>query len=225
MWNEFLNTFKNSHIIKEQYKNDLLPIKMKEREQPQISINEIKNKIEKLDIKIINLNNNKTDCYKKRCLVEISVETYDDIILDIDKSINNCNLNIEELNSEIIKIESGINWYDWVSDFENIYSEMKSIKSIEDKRKYIKKYVDKVIVTYCFVTKTHSIKILFKVKIVNDSRRRLEKYRFKVSKGKNDKVIPNINSNRLIKSYNNHLSTQTLTQNYSTVTDLARFLG
>jgi len=219
VWNEFLNVFKNSHIIKEQYKNEVLPLKIKQREQPQNSINEMKKDIDVLVDKIDTLNNRRNDCYRKYSLDEINENLYNTIIRDIDSKIKECNTKIEYLKSEITKIQSGINWYDWVSDFEKLYSEMKSVKTIDEKRKYLKKYVEKVTVSYCFITKVHTLKLLFKVKIVDDKRRRLGKYQFKVTNGKNDKVISNINSNSLSKRIKQNLSTQTIIQNHSTVTD------
>ena len=144
VWNEFLNVFKNSHIIKEQYKNEVLPLKIKQREQPQNSINEMKKDIDVLVDKIDTLNNRRNDCYRKYSLDEINENLYNTIIRDIDSKIKECNTKIEYLKSEITKIQSGINWYDWVSDFEKLYSEMKSVKTIDEKRKYLKKYVEKV---------------------------------------------------------------------------------
>ena len=72
VWNEFLNVFKNSHIIKEQYKNEVLPLKIKQREQPQNSINEMKKGIDVLVDKIDTLNNRRNDCYRKYSLDEIN---------------------------------------------------------------------------------------------------------------------------------------------------------
>ena len=95
-----------------------------------------------------------------------------------------------------------------------------TIESVDEKRKYLKKYIDKVEVSYCFITKLHTVKLLFKVKIVKDKRLRLGKYQFKVTKGQSEKVISNINSKELSKMCNNYLSLPTITESHSTVVDL-----
>ena len=96
---------------------------------------------------------------------EIDKPTYNSLKKDIEEKINQTNTKIDNTKNDIINLNNGFVWYDWVNDFNKIYSEIKSIESVDEKRKYLKKYIDKVEVSYCFITKLHTVKLLFKVKI------------------------------------------------------------
>jgi len=220
IWNEFVKVFGESHIIKEEYKKQLLGKVISERTKPKVSIKNHNKTIKYLETKLTELNNRNNELYKHYMINEIDKPTYNSLKKDIEEKINQTNTKIDNTKNDIITLSNGFVWYDWVNDFNKIYSEIKSIESVDEKRKYLKKYIDKVEVSYCFITKLHTVKLLFKVKIVKDKRLRLGKYQFKVTKGQSEKVISNINSKELSKMCNNYLSLPTITESHSTVVDL-----
>ena len=80
--------------------------------------------------------------------------------------------------------------------------------------------VDKVEVLWDNNTKEHTLKINFKLGIYEDTRKQVDNYKFEVKEGKNVVTLNGINSKKI--SYGKK---DTNLEPYSTVTDLAKFLG
>ena len=100
---------------------------------------------------------------------------YKGIENDIDKKIEYYNDKIVELTTDISKIKQSIQWYDWFEDFEKHYNTIKKYKSIDEKKSFINKFIEKIDVSYDRISKKHNLNIYFKIGIVKDKRERLEK--------------------------------------------------
>ena len=202
VWNEVLDTFKNSYIIKEQFKNKVLPKRLKEREQPLNQIKtynkSIQNYLNKIDI----LEKNKVELYREKLTLKLTEKDYISLENSINDEINFCNNKIDEKKSEIEITNNGIVWYNWFEDFDNHYNLIKSYTKLEDKKNFINQFVDKITVYWDSISNTHKLVITFKLKIVKDQRIKEEKYVFKLQKGQNDKVISDINSKKYNKLIN-----------------------
>ena len=225
VWNEILHHYSNSYNIREQFKNKYLPIKLKERDQPLKQIKSYNKDISDIKRTIKKLKSQKIDLYGKKLILEIDDTTFQRFENDINSKIEKENNKILSIKGNIGDIRDNIKWYDWFKDFENKFSEIKKYKSLDDKRKFIDDFVEKIEVFWDNITNTHKIKIYFKFYIVKDDRIRKEKYVFKVLKGKNYSEINEINSRKMKELMNKEKKLTTSKLNYSTVTDLAKFLG
>ena len=220
VWNEVLELYKNSHIIKTQFKNSVLPKKIEERNQPNDEVELLQRINNNKQNEIDKLNNSKIELFEQKLLLNMSEEQYNRISKTLDDKIDNYIKKISENKLKIIEITNGIDWYDWLSDFEKKYSEIKDFRSLEDKKLFINSIVKKIDVFWDSITNTHKLKLFFHYHIVNDERIRLEKYRFKVKKGKNYKVIYTKNPPKRTNGNNQFSTTKKMVSNYSTVTDL-----
>ena len=120
---------------------------------------------------------------------------------------------------EIINISDEVKWYDWLIEFDKKYDDIKDLVSIEDKRKFIDECINKIDVCWDSITKTHTIKVYFKLNIVKDIREKIGRYKFKVSEGLNVSEISNIKSNKLCRKIKNEKPPNTVLSNHSTVID------
>ena len=219
IWNEVLDTFKNSYIIKEQFKNSVLPNRLKDREEP---VNQIKSYNKSISIykkKIKKLKFNKIEFLRQKLTLKISEVDYLSLVKSIDEEIDFNNTRIVEKNSEIEVTKNGIVWYDWLEDFDKYYNQIKSYNTIEDKKKFINQFVEKISVFWDNISNTHKLVVTFNIQIVKDTRIKKEKYVFKVLNGQNDKVINDINSQKIRKQLKHFSNTKTLLSNHSTVTE------
>ena len=202
VWNEVLDTFKNSNIIKEQFKNSVLPNRLEDREQPLNQIKSYNKTISNYRIKIKQLENNLIELYERKLILKIDEKRYNRIKRSINKEIEDFNQKIVEKENDIKQTKNGIVWYDWLVDFDNHYNTIKQYDSLEDKRNFINQIVKKVTVFWDSITNTHTLKITFHIKIVKDKRINKEKYVFKILNGKNVSVINDIHSTKLSKVIN-----------------------
>ena len=140
---------------------------------------------------------------------------------------------------EIEKIENEINqleiqndlwlndnvWEDWFDSFKLHFNKICRYTKSEDKRKFITDYIDNIYVGWDGDNNTHNIKINFKLNIVKDKGELVSNDIYKIKKGKKEIDINGIN----LRKFNNHINkkrdSKTYLLNYSTVTDLAKFLG
>ena len=225
VWNEVLRLFKDSYIIKEQFKTKYLPIKLKDRDKPLEQIKSYNKLISECNRKIKQLKNNKVELFGKKMLLEMDEITFVRFENEIDKKIEQIKLNVLGTKDDINGIKQNIKWYDWLKDFDRKFKDIKRYRSLDDKRNFIKKYVSKVEVYWDEITNTHKIEIYFKFYIVKDDRIRKEKYVFKVLNGQNVSVINDINSKKMKYLLNKEKKQTTYERNHSTVTLLAKFLG
>ena len=225
VWNEVLKTFKDSYLIKEQFKKQILSKRLKEKESPLNQIKSYEKLISKYQNKIEQFEKSKLELFEKKLTLKLTEEQYERLEKSIDSEIDNCNQLILEKENEIDSTKNGVVWFDWLEDFKNHYNKIKDIKSIDQKRDFIRQFVEKIKVYWDKETKTHKLIITFRLKIVKDKRIRREKYVYKVQNGQTDKVISNFNSIKYKRLLKKKKESNLLVDSYSTVTDFAKFLG
>ena len=225
IWNELLDTFKNSYIIKEQFKNSVLPNRLKDREQPLNQIKSYNKSISNYLNKIEQLEKNKIELFRQKLTLKLTEYEYESLEKSVNEEIEFCNTKVLEKKNDIEITSNGIIWYDWLEDFDKHYNQIKNFKTFKVKREFITQFVNKINVYWDNVSNSHKLVVTFKLKIVKDRRINKEKYVFKVLNGQNDKVINDINSIKYKKILNKKSHPNWVRPNHSTVTDLAKFLG
>ena len=100
---------------------------------------------------------------------------------------------IEELETLIINKEidiketqKGIEWYDWMIDFKKKFKEISNYKTFKERKSFIQKHINKVVIKWNKNNNTHKITIHFNIPIVKDERLWKEKYMFEIMKGKRE---------------------------------------
>jgi len=222
VWNEVLRCFKESYRIKEEFRKESLEVVYKERETPKNEI-EKNNKSIKLYLKNIKkLESKLVELLRKNLTLNLSEKDY----LSLEKSIKD---EIEIYRNKILEVEkrieiinNGIEWYNWLDKFDELYDEIKNYTSFKQRQKFINKYVKKVSVDWNENNNTHTLTISFNMKIVRDERIKKEKYVFEVIDGENVSVINDINHNKINHLLKKKTNTNLVERNHSTVTECIR---
>jgi len=220
VWNELLLTFKNSYIIKEEFKKKYLSKIYDERKRPKTQIEKYNQLIKTHQSQIRKLKNSRIELFERKIELEMTDSTYIRLERNLNTKINKLNEKISDTTIEIQNINKSIQWYDWFEDFETHYNTIKNYKTIDERKSFINKFVEKIDVNYDHISKTHTLNIYFKIGIVKDKRERLEKYVFDIKSGKKLSTISTINSNKISRIINKEKKQNTSLQTYSTVTDL-----
>ena len=225
VWNEVLNVFYDSSMVREEFKNKYLSDVYDNRRKPNERKLELEKSISNYNQKNKQLNSNKIQLFKKSMLLEMNDVEYKGIEKDINSKMEYYNNKIVELTTDIINIKQSIQWYDWFEDFENQYNTVKEYISVDDRKQFLNQYINKIEVNWDKITKTHSIEIYFNFNIVKDKRISNEKYVFKRIDGKKTSTIHSINSHKIKLILNKEKKPNTSLQNHSTVTLFARLRG
>ena len=205
VWEEILKTFKDSDTIKTQYKNSVLPKKIEERNVPKDKIVEYEKLIKKYLKQIRNIKISKINRETDYDLDVITKDEMKNLLLRYDNKVLEIEDSIQSKSKDILEIKKGILWYDWLTDWDKHYNEIKNYNTFEERKGFINKHINKIVIKWNKNNNTHNIIIHFNLKIVGDDRIRKDKYVYELINGKSEKVI----------TYCSHLNTQNLINNYS----------
>ncbi len=220
VWSEVLRCFKESYKIKEEFRKESLKVVYNEREKPKNEIEKNKKTIKTYLNNIKKLENNRIELLEKKLTLNLSEKNYLRLENSISEEIKINRNKILEVEKRIEIINNGIEWYDWLNDFDKLYDEIKNYKTSKQRIEFIRKYIKRINVDWDNNNNTHTLTIIFNIKIVRDKRIRKEKYVFEVKDGENVSVINNIKHNKINKLLNQKNGTKKMFLNHSTVTDL-----
>ena len=205
IWNEVLKTFKDSDTIKTEFKNSVLPKKIEERNVPNEKIIDYEKNIRKYTKQIKEIKKRKISLKIDYDLYEISKEEFKNMELRYDDKVLEFEDKISEKSKSILEIKKGIEWYDWLIDFEKHYDEIKNYNTFKERKNFINKHINKVVIKWNKTNNTHKIIIHFNLRIVGDDRIKKDKYVYELINGNCEKVISNFSHLSTLNSVKNFL--------------------
>ena len=180
---------------------------------------DLKRKVKEINEKTVGLTKMKTDLEKG--LVGIETDkilknfSSEDVFLllkkDLTKRYNLTVTEIENLNNSLLMIGNDLKWFDWIDRFGKQIKEKRNVIEPQ-KRELLNTILDKILVDYDPLEKVHILTINFKIPVLLGDEDRPKG-------GRNQVVIKPPKSGR------KPLDQSEPVRDYSTVTDLARFLG
>ena len=224
VWVNILNVFKNSELVKEEFRKKNLPKEFNE-ESIKKKIKENLSKIKRRKVKIDTIHKKLEENTIKNITLKISDQMFENIRLSVEKEIEKIENEISQLE---IQNELWLNnnvWEDWFDSFKSHFNKICNYTKFEDKRKFLNDYIDKIGVEWDKKSNTHNIKINFKLNIVKDKGELVSNDIYKIIKGKNDLDINGVNVRKFNNYINKKRQNKTYLLDYSTVTLLAKFLG
>jgi hypothetical protein len=184
-----------------------------------MSSREVKKIIKEKDEKIIELTKTKNKLEKGLVTIETenilnkypSIEVYKALKRDVTKKYNQTLSEIEDVKNSLKQIGNDELWFDWIDKFSN---EMNGNRELSEpmKKELLKLIIDKIMVEYDPIEKTHILTINFKIPVFIEEGN-------EVSLKPSRVVITPTKSGRKPKNQIEPV------ENYSTVTDFAKFLG
>jgi site-specific DNA recombinase len=164
IWDVLMSTLSQSHQIKELTKRQLLGKNTK------LSTKGIKQKIQKLNKEVKELDDNRLELEKKYYTNEIPNKKFN--ILNDYIDIKERELT-DELTGLKIRLENQnnqSNWIDWLDEHYKSINDLRIITDFNSKRQIIQQYIDEILVLdYDDDTQQHIISIKFKIPLFDDS--------------------------------------------------------
>ena len=218
VWIKILEVYKNSEIIKEEYRKNNIPTEFSV-ENIKKMIKSINDKIKRREGKIKSIENDEVNYMVKkmdRKLSDFQLDRVLKISKELKEKVNN---EITTLNLRKDILENNNGWEGWFDSFKLEFNEICKYVGDDKKRKFINNFVEKIWVKWNKENKTHSIKIEFKLNVVKDKGNLIEENIYKIKKGGNEVSINDINVKKISKKLNQKLEDKTHILHYSTVVD------
>ena len=168
VWTTYLETLKDSHILREQVKKSILDdgkqtefgIK-KQIKEKQIEKKEEEKRLHSLQRKRMEImewwvNDKITE--KERVELEQSVE----------KNIFEVNGNIEGIDLHMKRLYESNRWIDWYKIYTDDVKKWEKIKDIQKKKDVLRHYISRVTMEYDEVERVHNIEIYLRLPLFND---------------------------------------------------------
>ena len=168
VWNTLIEILGDSHILKEEIKNQVLSIKEGEDEEKLQKLVESKRKKRYVEGKISELESREKENREWYIIGDIDKEEHETNKTLIQKKKSERFLELENLNMEISTLENQKRWIDWLGKHQEWVSNMKSEYSIEERKNIINEYIQKILVFFDKEKNQHSLRIELKLPIVGD---------------------------------------------------------
>jgi site-specific DNA recombinase len=212
LWNKIIDILSDTIELKKTLKEKtIVGISLKSRD--------LKNEIKSKEDRIVELTKTKNDLEKGIVEIETnkvlnqypSEEIYSSLKKDLTKRFNIIKSEIEDVRNSLTLVGNQERWFEWIDNFGNHIRSKRDIPEVL-KKEVLNSVLDFILVDYDHQEKVHRLNINFKIPVIirNHQKKRTNSNEFILTPSKT-----------LVKS-NDQLSS---VENYSTVTDLARFLG
>jgi DNA invertase Pin-like site-specific DNA recombinase len=167
VWNGILEVVKNSNILKERVKREVL------RQKDEIgNINDEKyksllNTDRKLKERLRKVEESISKVETDHMLGKTKTNIYKGILQNLTDEMGTIEAELAQVELQKQEIASDRRWYDWVKQYEEDYLNAANL-SDDDKKAYIEALVSQIEVKLNSDTKQHNLEILFKLPVVED---------------------------------------------------------
>ena len=233
IWDSILEVWKNSYLIKEEFKKEIIDKVISDRNGMDIngSIRKQENSRSYILRNIDKYNGLISDLEDEYYEGNVIKEQYEKLKSKLQENISTNNQKLHEISLVIDELVDDKKWIDWLNIFDEEYHELSELTELKKRKDFLNKFLDKIEVVWDKETKLHTFKIIFKKPIINDIRYKNKNGKFIIRKGENSYTIPPTkidrkeykwsDENYIHNQNRKRVSSQITLSNYSTVTDLS----
>jgi site-specific DNA recombinase len=181
VWNTLIDILSNSHIIKENFKKEMLELKLNdnlEKDEELLLLKKEKNVIQK---KLKNFEIREKDNREWYLTGDIESTQFEENKKLIKNSKDSIFKELESLNMKITSVENTNQWINWLEKHTGWINEVKKKYTIKEKMEIVRTYIEKIQVNFDGKLNQHKLRIQLKLPIVHD------KYVLNESKSKEKK--------------------------------------
>lgn len=168
VWNTLLEILSNSHIIKENFKKEMLELKLNENFEKDEEILELKKVKISIQKKLKGFEIREKDNREWYLSGEIDNTQFEENKKVIKNSKNLIFKELDSLNTKISSVENTNQWINWLEKHTGWINEVKKKYTIKEKIEIVQTYIDKIDVNFDKKMNQHKLKIQLKLPIVHD---------------------------------------------------------
>ena len=208
VWNHLLHTLSQSSLIKESVKKEVLGKKSTYGKRT------IKSKLKKLGVEKDRIDKMRLELEKEYYSGKMDKDRYKVLVGSVNQRENEIDTEITTKRTELDSILQKDKWLNWIEVHLNNIDGLNEVTDIKERKEIIKTYIDEIILEWDESSKQHTLKMIFKLPLIQDSisykkgssgRYLRDKKGFKkyeISEGKRELITPyslcnSFDSNRL----------------------------
>ena len=195
VWNTLLEILSNSHLIKENFKKEMLELKLNDNLEKDEEILELKKMKVSIQKKLKGFEIREKDNREWYLSSEIDNTQFEENKKVIKNSKDIIFKELDILNTKISSVENTTQWINWLEKHTGWINEVKKKYSIKEKIEIVQTYVEKIDVNFDKKLNQHKLKIQLKLPIVHDKyvldKSKSKERKYKILNGTNyvEKVV------------------------------------
>ena len=167
VWDKFLQIFRESKWIKEEFKKTGMFPKGKIEDEIKKSIKSNQNKISKLKRRQDQLTNQIVEVELKWMNKEVTKPVYNGMLKNLNETLDSVSKEIFTRTEENEDLRNSTKWIDWVGKMNDEIDQMKDW-SMEEKRQKLEQFIRVINVSYLENSGEHNLDFNFKVPLIGD---------------------------------------------------------
>lgn len=168
VWNTLIEILSNSHIIKENFKKEMLEIKLNNNLEKDVELLELKKEKTSIQKKLKSFEVREKDNREWYLSGEIDNNQFQENMKIIKKSKDLIFKELDSLNIKISSVENTNQWINWLERHTGWINEVKKKYTIKEKIEIVRTYIEKIDVNFDKKLNQHKLKIQLKLPIVHD---------------------------------------------------------
>lgn len=168
VWNTLIEILSNSHIIKENFKKEMLEVKLNDNLDKDVELLELKKEKNSIQKKIKSFEVREKDNREWYLSGEIDNTQFEENKKVIKNSKDLLFKELDSLNIKISSVENTNQWIDWLEKHTGWINEVKKKYTIKEKIEIVRTYIEKIEVNFDKKLNQHKLKIQLKLPIVHD---------------------------------------------------------
>ena len=168
VWNTLLEILSNSHLIKENFKKEMLELKLNDNLEKDEEILELKKVKISIQKKLKGFEIREKDNREWYLSGEIDNTQFEENKKVIKNSKDIIFKELDILNTKISSVENTNQWINWLEKHTGWINEVKKKYSIKEKIEIVQTYIEKIDVNFDKKLNQHKLKIQLKLPIVHD---------------------------------------------------------
>lgn len=168
VWETMIDLFRNSHILKEEFKKESLRVKYLEIDDLKKEINKLSKKIKQVNREINLMKESVYQLEVDRMSFKIKQDRFEYLTKGLDEEINKKRDTRDRIEEELEQCYSRNTFLVWIKNYHEKIDDLSKIKKLTEQREILNNYIEKILVDYDEKTKQHSLDIHLKMKLFND---------------------------------------------------------
>jgi DNA invertase Pin-like site-specific DNA recombinase len=168
VWNTLIEILSNSHIIKENFKKEMLEVKLNDNLEKDVELLELKKEKNSIQKKLKSFEVREKDNREWYLSGEIESSQFEEHKKVIKNSKDLLFKELDSLNIKISSVENTNQWINWLEKHTGWINEVKKKYTIKEKIEIVRTYIEKIDVNFNKKLNQHKLKIQLKLPIVHD---------------------------------------------------------
>ena len=172
VWETLLDTIEKSSYLKDEFKDSMLGENLQKVDNKEFEINNIilnkSREKKKVKSQLDTLENKRLELQRTYYLDEIDKDDYMEILLDMELKMDRIKGDLDGIEKDLVRLNESSTWIDWITEYGDKVEKYRELKSMDEKRKVLGQFLNKVLLEYEVEERIHHIKMYLRLPLFDD---------------------------------------------------------